>query len=181
MGVLIRSLRSLLVLAVAALPAMAPAQQAPEASIKAAFLFKFAGYVEWPPGAFAGPEAPFVIGVAGAEEVASELERLVPGRTVNNRAVAVRRLREGESPRGAHLVFVGRGEANARAAIRAAQQQGALTVTEGERGLESGSSINFVLADDRVGFEVSLESAERSGLRISSRMLAVARRVVGRS
>lgn len=181
MGVLIRPLRGLLVLALAALPALVPAQQAPESSIKAAFLFKFAGYVEWPLGAFPSPDAPFVIGVTGAEEVASELERLVPGRTVNNRAVVVRRFREGEAPQGVHLMFVGRSEANVRAAIGAAQQQGALTVTEGERGLESGSSINFVVADDRVGFEVSLEAAERSGLRISSRMLAVARRVVGRS
>jgi len=60
-------------------------------------------------------------------------------------------------------------------------KQGVLTVTEGERGLESGSAINFVVAEDRVGFEVSLEAAERSGHRISSRMLAVARRVVARS
>jgi hypothetical protein len=64
---------------------------------------------------------------------------------------------------------------------RAAQQNAALVVTEAERGLEAGGSINFVLVDDRVGFEVSLEAAERGGHRISSRMLAVARRVVGRS
>jgi hypothetical protein len=68
-----------------------------------------------------------------------------------------------------------------RAIVRAAQQSGALVVTETERGLEAGSSINFVLVDDRIGFEVSLDAAERSGHRISSRMLAVARRVVPRS
>lgn len=181
MGVLNRALAGFLLLAAGLLPASAGAQQATEAGIKAAFLYKFAGYIEWPANAFAAPDAPFVIGVVGSEEVAAELDRLVPGRSINNRPVVVRRLREGESPKGAHLVFVGRGEPNVRAIVRAAQQNGALVVTETERGLEAGSSINFVLVDDRIGFEVSLDAAERSGHRISSRMLAVARRVVGRS
>ncbi len=181
MGVLIRPLARLLLLAAAMVPHPAAAQQATEASIKAAFLYKFAGYIEWPANAFSAPDAPLVIGVTGSEEVAAELERLVPGRSVNNRPVVVRRLREGEPAKGAHILFVGRGEPNPRAVVRAAQQNASLVVTEGERGLEAGGSINFVLVDDRVGFEVSLEAAERGGHRISSRMLAVARRVVGRS
>lgn len=171
-----------LVAAMALVPALgAHAQQATEPSVKAAFIYKFAGYVEWPASAFPSQDTPVVIGVAGSDEVASELEKLVPGRNVNGRVVLVRRLREGEAPRGIHVVFVARGEVNARALIRAAQQQGSLVVTESERGLELGSAINFVPTDDRIGFEVSLEAAERSGLRISSRMLAVARRVLPRT
>jgi hypothetical protein len=182
MGVLNRALAGLLLLAAGLLPASAAAQQATEASIKAAFLYKFAGYIEWPANAFAAPDAPLVIGVMKADAVAAELEQLVPGRSVSNRPVFVRRFREGEAPTGAHILFVGRGEPNLRAIVRAAQQNGGpLVVTESDRGLEAGGSINFVLVDDRVGFEVSLEAAERSGHRISSRMLAVARRVVGRS
>lgn len=181
MGVLNRALAGFLLLAAGLLPASAAAQQATEAGVKAAFLYKFAGYVEWPVKAFSAPDTPFVIGVTGSDDVAAELERLVPGRSINHRPVVVRRFREGESPKGAHIVFVGRGEPNVRAAVRAAQQNGALIVTETERGLEAGSSINFVLVEDRVGFEISLDAAERSGHRISSRMLAVARRVVGRS
>jgi hypothetical protein len=162
--------------------AAAQAQGAPsEATVKAAFLYKFAGYVEWPASAFPQPDAPLVIGVVGADEVAAELEKLLPGRQVNNRRVVARRVREGEPLRGIHLLFVGRGERDLRAALRAAQQQGVLAVSEAERGLELGSAINFVVVDDRVGFEVSLDSAERSGIRISSRMLAVARRVIPRS
>ena len=159
----------------------AQAQGAAEATVKAAFLYKFAGYVEWPPNASPPPDAPIVIGVMGADEVAAELEKLLPGRQVNNHRVVLRRLRAGEPLRGVHLLFVGRGEPNVRAVLAAAQQQGVLTVSDGERGLEAGSAVNFVSVDDRVGFEVSLEAAERSGLRISSRMLAVARRVVPRS
>jgi hypothetical protein len=64
--------------------------------------------------------------------------------------------------------------------IRAAQVPALLIVTETERGLEAGSAINFVIADDRVGFEISLDAAEKNGLKISSRMLAVAKRVLQR-
>ena len=159
----------------------AHAQQAAEPTVKAAFLYKFAGYVQWPASAASSADSPFVIGVMGADEVASQLEKIVPGRTVDNRRVVVRRVREGDPFRGIQLLFIARQEPNQRATLRAAQAQGVLAVTETERGLELGSAINFVMSEDRVGFEVSLDAAERSGLRISSRMLAVARRVVPRS
>jgi hypothetical protein len=155
----------------------AHAQVASEATVKAAFLYKFAGYVEWPPTAFAAPDAPLVIAVSGAEDVAAELERLVPGRAVNGRPVNVRRMNAGD-PSPPHIVFVGRADPRPRATIRGAQQQGALTITEG--GLELGGVINFVPVEDRIGFEVSLDSAEKSGVRISARLLPIARRVVPR-
>jgi hypothetical protein len=156
-------------------------REAPEASVKAAFLYKFANYVEWPANAFASPSAPLVIGVAGAGEIAADLERIVPGRSVAGHPVTVRRVHEGEPLRGIHILFVGRDEAAIATLVRDAREQGVLTVTEGERGLEMGSAINFVTAGERVAFEVSLDAAEKGGHRISSRMLAVARRVVPRS
>ena len=152
------------------------AAQATEAAIKAAFLYKFAGYVEWPAAASAASDSPLVIATLGADDVATELETAVGSRTVNGRRVTVRRLKEGESPQGVHLLFIGRREANARAALRTAHQHGVLTVSE--TGLEQGAAINFVTADERVTFEVALDAAERGGHKISSRMLAVARRVV---
>jgi hypothetical protein len=155
--------------------------EASESTVKAAFLYKFAGYVEWPPGLFAAADTPFVIAVTGSDEIAAELVKIVAGRSIAGHPVAVKRLREGEALRGAHLLFAGRETPRLAALLKAAQQQGVLAVTEAERGLELGSAINFVVADDRVGFEVSLDSAEKSGHRISSRMLAVARRVVPRT
>lgn len=151
-----------------------------ESTVKAAFLLKFAGYVEWPPSYFPTPETPIVIGVTSADDVAAALEDLLPGRKINGRAVVMKRLHDGEVPQAVHIAFYGRSERNPRAAIRLAQQQGALAVTEVEPGLELGSAINFVRADDRIGFEVSLQSADKSGLRISARMLNVARRVIAR-
>jgi len=166
---------------VALLAGAAHGQQASEPAVKAAFLYKFPGYIEWPAEALGAPDSPFVIAVAGSEDVASELERLVPGRSIAGRRVEVRRVKEGEPLRGMQILFVGRTEGNGRALLRLAQQQpGILLVTEGERGLELGGTINFVALEERIAFEVSLENAERAGLRISSRMLAVARRVVPR-
>ena len=151
---------------------------ATEASVKAAFLYKFAGYIEWPPEALASG-APFTIAVLGSDAVAEELAQIVPGRSVAGHPVVLKRLAEGESPRGVQLLFVGGSDPGRHAAaIAAAQKGGALVVTESERGLAAGAAINFVASNERIGFEVSLESAQKSGLRISSRMLAVARRVV---
>jgi uncharacterized protein DUF4154 len=156
--------------------------EATEASVKAAFLYKFAGYIEWPESLFTAPDAPFVMGVLGTDEVAADLARIVAGRAIGGHPVVVRRLKESESLKGVHFVFIGKGESARLASIlRAAQQQGVLAVTENERGLEWGSAINFLVAEDRVGFEVSLDAAEKSGHRISSRMLQVARRVVAKS
>jgi hypothetical protein len=158
------------------------AQQASESSVKAALVYKFASYVEWPAESFASPETPLAICVVGADDVAADLEPLIRGRTVNNRPFALRRVKEGEGIGGCHVVYVGRREATRiNALARAARSQSALLVSDAANGLENGSVINFVPIEDRIGFEVSIDAAERSNLRISSRMLTVARRVVPRS
>jgi hypothetical protein len=179
--VLIANTRRLLVLAAllwGAIPAWAQ-PEASEAAVKAALLYKFASYVEWPTEALGAPGAPFVIAISGSDEVAADLEQLVKGRPINNRPVTVRRMKEGEAVSGMHMLFVaGPDAARVRAAARATRPRSALLVSETAGGLEAGSVINFVPMDDRVGFEVSIEAAERSGLKVSSRMLGVARRVL---
>jgi hypothetical protein len=152
--------------------------EASEASLKAAYLFKFASYVEWGASDFDSPAAPLAIGVVGADDVAGELSRLVANRNIAGHPVAVKRFAEGEAPRGVQMLFLGHDTPRLGTIARAAQAQGVLVVTDTERGLEMGAAINFVALGDRMGFEVSLDSAEKSGHRISSRMLNVARRVV---
>ena len=179
----LKAVRWLRAAAAAALLAFAPAAaaQVSEAAVKAAFLFKFLGYVEWSPAVFAQADSPMVIATMGSDDVTQELERIVQGRVVQGRRVVVRKLAEGDKFAGVHMLFIGRGEPATRGILRQARDQGVLTVTETERGLEMGAAINLVVADEKVGFEVSLDAAEKSGFRISSRMLAVARRVVPRS
>ena len=151
-----------------------------ELRVKAAFLYKFVGYVEWPPKSFERPETPVTIGVIGAESLAAELTQAVTGRTVNDRPVAVKRLKPGESLAGVHVLFVGRSE-NARLdqLAQSAQPRSILTVSESDGALARGSVINFVLTGGRVRFEIALDSAEKSGLKLSSRLLAVAQQVTG--
>ena len=155
--------------------------EASETGVKAAFLYKFANYIEWPASAFPAPASPLVIGVMGAHDIATELERIVPGRAVNGHPVSVKRVREGEAPRGIHVLFIGKDQPGIAHALAAARRDGVLSVTDTDRGLDMGSAINFVSAGERIAFEVSLDAAEKGGHRISSRMLAVARRVVPRS
>jgi hypothetical protein len=149
-----------------------------EQRVKAAFLFKFGGYVEWPERLFPRSDSPLVIGVAGADVLVAELSRITSGRTMNGRPVTVRRVRSGEQVAGVHVLFISRSEAGRLGELLSTTQgQPVLTVTETEKGLAQGSVINFVVADNRVRFEVSLEAANRNGLRIGAPLLAVAQRV----
>ncbi len=145
-----------------------------ERSVKAAFLYKFAGYVEWPAAAFAAPAAPLVIGVAGGDDIAAELLQIVPGRNVDQHPVAVRRVKEGDPLDGLQILFVGADQPRGGALIRAAQQHPVLVVTEAESGMPPGSALNFVLSGGKVRFMAAPEAAERNGLKLSSRLLGVA-------
>jgi len=140
--------------------------------VKAAYLFRFLSFVEWPQASFARPDSPIVIGVAGAEDVLEELRNIVPGRVVQGRPVAAVRWREGGSLAGIHVLYVGR-EAAAQL-DRVPATRGVLVVSDTERGLDQGAVVNFVRADGRLRFEVALDAAEARELKISSRMLAVA-------
>lgn len=146
-----------------------------ERGVKGAFLYKFLGYIEWPPSAFPQPDSPFVIGVAGAETVLTDLTQIARGRTVNNRPVTVKRITGADSLSGLHMLFIGRSESARQAQLlKAAQQHPIVTVTETEGGLAQGSMINFRVIDGRVRFDVSMAQAERNELKLSSRMLSVA-------
>jgi hypothetical protein len=146
-----------------------------ERGVKAAFLYKFLGFIEWPPEAFPQPDSPFVIGVIGADTVAAELAQIAAGRTVNNRPVTVKKITNGEPFSELHMLFIGRSESARQAQLlRTAQQHPIVTVTETEGALAQGSVINFRVADGRVRFDVSVVAAEKSDLKLSSRMLSVA-------
>jgi hypothetical protein len=157
-----------------------PGPDVAEQQVKAAYLHKFLDFVEWPASAFGSPQSPYVIGVAGAEALAGELEALVARRRPNGRPVVARRLRAGETAAGLHVLFVGR-DVGARTAalLSAAEQRPVLTVTETDEGFAAGSVIGFAVEDKRVRFDVALRRAEAHELKISSRLLGVARRVVG--
>lgn len=157
----------------------APAGKIAEESLKAAFIYKFLGYAEWPASSFSGVSTPYVIGTMHADDIASELAQIVPGRTINNRPIELRKLKEGASLQGIHLLVIGelRSE-RLNEMIAEAQRRSILTVTQSSEALAAGSIINLVTLDRKVRFEVSLDAAEKSRIRLSSRLLPVAYRVL---
>jgi len=166
------------VLGLSAIPVLAAdAGTALERTVKAAYLYKCLSYVDWPSGTLP-PGAPLVIGIAGADAILTEMHKIVPERTVAERPLEVRPIRDGDSLAGVHALFVGRAEA-ARLPeyARAARQHSILLLSEVEDGLRLGSIINLIIVDGRVRFEVALDAAERSGLKLSSRLLALAQTV----
>lgn len=146
--------------------------------VKAAFIFKFANYVDWPAEMFPAADTPILIAVMGADPIAAELVSMVVGRTVQGRPLVIRRIAANESIAGVHVIFFGAADApGLRRAVEAAQAQSTLVVTDFADALELGSMINFTVAERRLKFEIALDRAEKSGLKLSSRLLAVALRV----
>jgi hypothetical protein len=149
-----------------------------EYGVKAAFLSKFPGYVEWPAAASPG-NGPVAIGVVESDSMADELARVASARTPGARPVVVRKLRRSDPLEGLQVLFVGRGaEPALPALLRASRGLPLLVVTESDAGLGAGGMINFVVVDNKVRFDVALRPAEAGSLKISSRLLAVARKVV---
>lgn len=170
----------LLVLLAALWPLLAHAQtnSGLERQVKAAYLYKFAGFVEWPDGSFTRPDSAVVIGVAGADALAEQLEQIVAGHTANGRPLQVRRIRRGDGLAGVHMLFVAAQDKTlAQDLLSASRGQPVLTVTDADETFGLGSMINFVIAEERLRFEVSLKPAQAARLKISARMLSAAYRV----
>ncbi len=155
----------------------APDAAALERRVKAAFLYKFLGYAEFPPSAFSEAEAPLLIAVVGSDEMAAELSRITAGRIVAGRPIVVRRVADNEALPAAHLLFVAGGDNERCTRVLRAATGAFLTVTECEGGLRQGSVINFRIVDERVRFDVSLDAADRKNVKLSSRLLTVANRI----
>jgi hypothetical protein len=148
-----------------------------DSAVKAAFLYKFGSFVEWPAGSFKTPQEPLVIGVLGDPAVADALEQIASGRQVQGRPLKIRTVREGEAPEPVHVLFVGGLRPQKLRDLLNATPGAVLVVTQQEGALAAGSVINFVADGARVRFDASLASAEARGLRVSARLLAVARAV----
>lgn len=148
-------------------------------AVKAAFLFRFASYVQWP--ADVPANGPFVIGVVDGDAVADHLERLLPGMSVRGQAAQVRRVTKPADLDGVRILYVGSSAKRTRLVRERAQKLPILLVTDRDDGFEGGGVINFIDAPRNVRFEVSLIAADRARLTIDSALLAVAARVERRT
>jgi hypothetical protein len=168
-----------LMMMIGATPAQAAdATEAYETQVKAAYLYKFAAYVEWPEGSFARDDSPIVIGVIGADALADELQLLVTGQTLKGRRFHVRRMQRVESPFEVQVLFVGPIERDRMdAALAATRGHPVLTVSDSRVAHARGSMINFVPSGDRLRFQVALRPVTASRLKLSALMLTAAAQV----
>ena len=171
-----RTLFAACFLVCAATTANSQSQPLSEYEIKAGFLFNFARFVEWPPEAFADPSAPIVMGIVGDNPVFELLTETAEGKTVDGRAVVVRRFKEGQDLQSCHILFVSASEGkHIPQILESVKRSRTLTVGETSGFTQSGGMINFFVEDSRVRLEINLDAATRARVKISSKVIAVAR------
>lgn len=149
-----------------------------EYSVKSAYVFKFGAFVEWPPTAFETATSPLVIGVVGDDPFGNVLDQTIKDRTVNSRPIQIRRFNHGEQPHDIHILFISQSERKQLDSI-VASLHGVLTIGEFDSST-TGTMINFSSEDNKVRFEIDLDQANRSGVKLSSKLLSVARAVRGK-
>jgi hypothetical protein len=163
-------------LVLAALPGAAGAQvAAPEYDVKAAFLYNFTKFVEWPAAAF--PDGTLRLCVLGEDPFGKTLQT-VAGEEVAGHKLIVLSAGKLSDPAGCQVLFISRSE-SARMPQILSSLRGVPVLTVGDtRGfLEQGGIINFTFEGSKVRFEINQESAERAGIKISSKLLRLATRV----
>jgi hypothetical protein len=165
----------LLLAATVQLPALAVAQQANEYDVKAAFLYNFTLFAEWPREAFAGREDPIVVCVVGDSDIRGPLEAGVQTKSVAGRPLAVRRVVNEAEARHCHVAFFPNSERKKlRPMLDSLAGSYVLTVGESEEFLAGGGMISLKLQQARVRIEINTEAAARSKCRISSKLFQLA-------
>ena len=154
-----------------------------EYQIKAAFLFNFAKFVEWPPQAFAETNSPIVIGVLGKNVFGTDLEKTIRDKQVNNRSFKFKNFTNFTSAAEAtncHILFISSSEKdNFAKIVQSLRQASVLTVSDTDGFIAAGGMINFTLekalngAAAKIRFEISDEAAKKAGLQVSSKLLSL--------
>ncbi|OHE22205.1 MAG: hypothetical protein A3J94_01770 [Syntrophus sp. RIFOXYC2_FULL_54_9] len=149
-----------------------------EYKVKAAFLYNFTLFVEWPTETFPANDSPLTICILGKSPFGDALGSL-RGKTVKTRKLAVRQINSVQEMRGCQVLFVSASEKMQLPNILAAVKNlNVLTVSDLDRFAEAGGIINFITLEDKVRFEVNLKAAQQARLKISSQLLKLARDVI---
>jgi hypothetical protein len=157
----------------------AAAQSATEYQVKAAFLFNFAKFVEWPADAFPTADAPLEICVLGEDPFGRDFEQVIEDKTVNGHRLEVAHPDGVPQARACQILFVASSEKQAvRDILKNLAGVSVLTVGDTAGFAKMGGVINFVLDESRVRFEINVKAAERAHLKMSARLLTVAKLLV---
>src|SRR5216683_4298671 len=157
-------------------PADLPGQSIDEYQVKAAFLYNFAKFVEWPAQAFTGPDEPISICIFGQNPFGRSLDDAVRGKVVEGRAFVVLKLSDFRQSGACKILFISSSERKSvRALLAQVKTGGILTVGETEGFAAEGGVVDFTLDEGRVRIEINVQAAEQQWLRISSKLLSLAR------
>ena len=156
--------------------AQVAAQQVEDSQVKAAYLYNFAKFVEWPAARFQHPDDPVVICILGDERTTDVLEHSIPGRKANGRSIQAVRPRTGVDLASCHILFIGFSDKRrVTEALRQMRGLSVLTVGQNSDFMELGGMINLAPRDGTIELEINPEKSNLVGLKISSRLLIVAR------
>jgi hypothetical protein len=151
--------------------------QPSEYQVKAAFIFNFAKFIDWPPGAFADSRSPLCIGIFGENPFGGNLERTVHDKTLNNRPIVVKDCRTLDEAKKCHLLFIGTSEKKVlQEILDGLAGTNILTIGETETFIKSGGMINFFREGNRFRFEINDEAARKAGLKIDSKLLGLGKK-----
>jgi hypothetical protein len=151
-----------------------------EYKVKAAFIFNFVKFVQWPAGSFQSVKEPTAICVLGQDPFEGSLAETLAGRAIEGRSLIVRHITAAKQVPGCHVLFIGSGEDQRIPSVLAEiRTPGTLTIGESDAAGDGGVMIDFRLEGGKIRFDINLNAAERADLKISSRLLSLARSVVG--
>ncbi len=146
-----------------------------EYQIKAAFLYNFANFVQWPEQSFAAPDSPIVIGVFGASPFGTELDKAIKGRSINGHRLVTTVVQTPAAASQTHLLFVGAAEDSKLDELKASLNGApVLTVGESTAFARLGGMITFVLRSDKLRFEINVGTAQTAGMKISAQLQKLA-------
>lgn len=144
--------------------------------VKAAFLYNFAQFVDWPADAFHhDPAAPLVLGTVGDDPFQGALDRAAAGKVIRGHRLVVRHFARLSDVRDCHLLFISNNNDGLQKLGEQLANAPCLTVGERDGFLESGGIIRFYLEDDKLRFEINVKAAERARLKLSAKLLKLAR------
>lgn len=147
-----------------------------EYQLKAAFLFNFAKFIDWPAGSFATPQSPFTICILGVDPFGRAMDDVWQGKSVGDRSAAVERSKNLADARRCEIVFISSSEKRRVPEILdGLRGSNALVVGETEGFAADGGAIQFTIVEDHVRFLINTDAAERAGLKVSSKLLSLAR------
>ena len=151
-----------------------------EYQVKAAFLYHFAQFVEWPPEAFKDADSPITYCTIGEDPFQGALDASLNGKALGPRRFRVQHLKPPAGLDGCHVLFIGNGEKGSiPGRLASVQEKPVLTVGESEHFADDGGVIGFCLEGNKVRFEINLSAAEHANLKVSARLLTLARKVIG--